>query len=623
MKKRIIAYLLTIVLASWLLISVVIGGYSRLKIKKILNQNKEDIFQQIETSLQEYDTLLFSIEKQMETGGEKAISAIINDLDIQSKEDHFSSMQLKNIAKRYGASEIYLINKEGYIYNTSFEPDMQLNLFSLGDDFKNYLKSMFGTGVFHHQRITISAKTGAVNKYIYFSPKSADYILEISISLDDYIDTNYVPEFRNLLLSSSYKKIIKNNLYLNELDIYAVTNISAWSFITSKVPQEDKNFIDSVFSENEIQIRKGATITIYKNLEMQKLLPDKKHFFKNFNQIAKVEYDFSIFHKYTNTLIMFSTVSTLFIIIIIFLVSSKFLNTYLIERIIRINKGLSIIREGNYNVDIQVLGNDEISTIAENINKMAGGLKERERFQKSISIAKEVQQLLLPKQNPEISGLDIAGQSIYCEETGGDYYDFLDIGLQNSKRIGIVVGDVSGHGIGSALFMAMARSLLHLRSTQPGTLSEIINDVNHQLAIDLEDSGQFMTLFYLIVDQQAQSIKWVRAGHEPGIVYDRCDDSFDELRGTGIPLGVDADFKYAEEKTRIKKNQVVIIGTDGIWEATDANGKMFGKEPIYRIIKANATHESREILKAIMEELKHFHKDTNLADDITLVVIKT
>ncbi|MDA9761737.1 hypothetical protein N9C84_01535 [Desulfobacterales bacterium] len=234
MKKRIIVFLLTIVLASWLLISVVIGGYSRLKIKKILNQNKEDIFQQIESSLQEYDTLLFSIEKQMETGGEKAISAIINDLDIQSKEDHFSSIQLKNIAKRYGASEIYLINKEGYIYNTSFEPDMQLNLFSLGDDFKNYLKSMFGTGVFHHQRITISAKTGAVNKYIYFSPKSADYILEISISLDDYIDTNYVPEFRNLLLSSSYKKIIKNNLYLNELDIYACTRHSSGQSIPEK-----------------------------------------------------------------------------------------------------------------------------------------------------------------------------------------------------------------------------------------------------------------------------------------------------------------------------------------------------------------------------------------------------
>ena len=100
MKKRIIVFLLTIVLASWLLISVVIGGYSRLKIKKILNQNKEDIFQQIETSLHEYDTLLFSIEKQMETGGEKAISAIINDLDILSEEDQFSSSQLKNIAKR-------------------------------------------------------------------------------------------------------------------------------------------------------------------------------------------------------------------------------------------------------------------------------------------------------------------------------------------------------------------------------------------------------------------------------------------------------------------------------------------------------------------------------------------
>ncbi len=288
-----------------------------------------------------------------------------------------------------------------------------------------------------------------------------------------------------------------------------------------------------------------------------------------------------------------------------------------------ITKVLKNIGHGNFDEKVKVTTRDEIGYTGDVINKMADGLKERERLQKSILIANEVQQLLLPKQNPKKSGLDIAGQSIYCEETGGDYYDFLDIGLQNSKRIGIVVGDVSGHGIGSALFMAMARSLLHLRSTQPGTLSEIINDVNRQLAIAVEDSGQFMTLFYLIVDQQAQSIKWVRAGHEPGIVYDRCDDSFDELRGIGIPIGVDADFKYTEEKTRLNENQVVIIGTDGIWEATDANGKMFGKEPIYRIIKANATHESREILKAIMEELKHFHKDTNLADDITLVIIKT
>jgi sigma-B regulation protein RsbU (phosphoserine phosphatase) len=288
-----------------------------------------------------------------------------------------------------------------------------------------------------------------------------------------------------------------------------------------------------------------------------------------------------------------------------------------------ITKVLKNIGRGNFDEKVKVTTRDEIGYTGDVINKMAEGLKERERLQKSISVANEVQQLLLPRQNPEISGLDIAGQSIYCEETGGDYYDFLDIGLQNSKRTGIVVGDVSGHGIGSALFMAMARSLLHLRSTQPGTLSEIMNDVNRQLAIDLEDSGQFMTLFYLIIDQQAQSIKWVRAGHDPAIVYDRCDDSFDELRGIGIPLGVDADFKYTEEKTRIKKNQVVIIGTDGIWEAKDANGKMFGKEPIYRIIKAKATHESREILNEIMEELKHFHQGNNLADDITLVVIKT
>ena len=112
-----------------------------------------------------------------------------------------------------------------------------------------------------------------------------------------------------------------------------------------------------------------------------------------------------------------------------------------------------------------------------------------------------MQQLLLPKGNPLIPGLDVAGKSTYCEETGGDYYDFLPMGPSETTKIGVVVGDVSGHRIGSALFMSMAHALFRFRSAQNGSLSQIVNDVNRELSNDLEDSGQFMTFFFLVIEQ--------------------------------------------------------------------------------------------------------------------------
>jgi sigma-B regulation protein RsbU (phosphoserine phosphatase) len=123
-----------------------------------------------------------------------------------------------------------------------------------------------------------------------------------------------------------------------------------------------------------------------------------------------------------------------------------------------------------------------------------------------------VQQNLLPKENPRIKGLDIAGKSIYCDETGGDYYDFIKLDGGRPANIAIVVGDVSGHGIPSALLMATARAFIRQRAYLPGGLSQIISDVNRQIVGDVEDSGQFMTLFYMTVDQDNRCLEWVRAG---------------------------------------------------------------------------------------------------------------
>ena len=254
---------------------------------------------------------------------------------------------------------------------------------------------------------------------------------------------------------------------------------------------------------------------------------------------------------------------------------------------------------------------------------MAALDKEHKRVRQYLSLAMEVQQNLLPKTNPQVVGLDIAGKSIYCDETGGDYYDFLEVGSPDEGKIGVVVGDVSDHGIPSALLMATARALIRQRCSAFGQIDQVVSDVNRQLAKDVKDSGRFMTLFYSEIERNNKTIRWVNAGHEPAMIFDPATDSFSELNGgNNLALGVFEDTDFKEAQQEIAPGQIIVIATDGIWEARNPNSVMFSKDRIHKIIRRNATKTANEIQNAILDALKRFQKDTKLEDDMTLVVIK-
>jgi len=254
---------------------------------------------------------------------------------------------------------------------------------------------------------------------------------------------------------------------------------------------------------------------------------------------------------------------------------------------------------------------------------MAALDKEHQRVRHSLSLAMEVQQNLLPKANPKIEGLDIAGKSIYCDETGGDYYDFLEVGNPEDGKIGIVVGDVSEHGIPSALLMATARALIRQRCSPFGKIDQVDAEVNQRLAADVKNSGRFMTLFYTEIERPNKLIRWVNAGHEPPIIFDPRTDTISHLNGdNNLALGVleDTQFKVAQQE--IAPGQIIVIATDGIWEACNPVGAMFGKDRFNDIIRRNASKTAADIQNAILGALKRFQKDAKLEDDMTLVVIK-
>ena len=254
---------------------------------------------------------------------------------------------------------------------------------------------------------------------------------------------------------------------------------------------------------------------------------------------------------------------------------------------------------------------------------MAALDKEHQRVRHSLSLAMEVQQNLLPKANPQIEGLEIAGKSIYCDETGGDYYDFLEVASPGEGKIGVVVGDVSDHGIPSALLMATARALIRQRCSAFGRIDQVVSDVNRQLAKDVKDSGRFMTLFYAEIERSHKTIRWVNAGHEPAMIFDPTADAFSDLNsGNNLALGVFEDTDFKEAQQEIATGQIIVIATDGIWEARDKEGEMFSKDRIRQIIRRNATKTANDIQNAILDSLKRFQKDVKLEDDMTLVVIK-
>lgn len=266
---------------------------------------------------------------------------------------------------------------------------------------------------------------------------------------------------------------------------------------------------------------------------------------------------------------------------------------------------------------------DEVGQLIQSFNEMVSQLDERIRLKEAMDLAMQVQQSLLPERPPRIDGLDLAGKSIYCDETGGDYYDFMSFTDWDSHRVGIAVGDVAGHGISAALFMTTARAILRCRIIREGSLSDVMNDVNRLLCLDTSRSGDFMSLFLALVETKTGTIRWVRAGHAPALLYDPSTDSFEELRGDGTVIGFDETYSFKEYKyTGWNGAKVMFLGTDGIWEQENAQGEMFGMDRLRAVIRHHCHESSQEILHAVTEALSAFRLARTQEDDVTAVVVK-
>ena len=287
---------------------------------------------------------------------------------------------------------------------------------------------------------------------------------------------------------------------------------------------------------------------------------------------------------------------------------------------------------GDYNAQVEIRTGDEFEQLGRVFNETGPKLRERAKMKRSLELAAAIQQSLLPGQAPSMENFEISGRCLYCDETGGDYYDFIDASrrspdgdpsVEASKRIGVVVGDVSGHGISAALLMAATRGMIRADADyHTDDLSGLLRSLNARLVAETVDD-RFVTLFYGLLDDDARTLAWASAGHEPAIWCHAASAQLEELPSTGMPLGIvaEATFEQAGPIT-LQPGDVLVAGTDGIHEAQNSQGEFFGRERFLEVIAANAGRSAEAICDAVIVAVTDFTGDAARTDDITLIVVK-
>lgn len=281
---------------------------------------------------------------------------------------------------------------------------------------------------------------------------------------------------------------------------------------------------------------------------------------------------------------------------------------------------LERVTRGDLSKLVPVATRDEFGAIAGHTNTMIHGLRHRIKLISALKLAEEVQQNLLPETPPAYPGLDLAGASQYCDETGGDYYDFLTL---PDGRVGVVVVDAADHGVGAALHMTTTRAFLLSGARSYRNPAVFLTEVNGFLTRDSRGTGRFATIFFLEIDVSGRRLQWVRAGHEPALFYDPGKDRFTELRGRGTALGaVDPPVIETYRHADWVPGAIILISTDGIREALDPGGTMYGLDRLKTVVRKKAGESAETLLKAVLADLEDFQAQAPQTDDYTLVVVK-
>ncbi len=237
-----------------------------------------------------------------------------------------------------------------------------------------------------------------------------------------------------------------------------------------------------------------------------------------------------------------------------------------------------------------------------------------------LSVGREIQLSLLPKTTPEIAGWQFAAMYEAARTVGGDFYDFCDL-PGSPPRLGVVIADVADKGVPAALFMAVSRTIIRsVAFTGRGPASALMRA--NQMILSDSQSDLFLSAIYMVLETGTGRVSFSNAGHNRPLLYRAGTRVLAELMQKGIILGAFEEITLQDDRLDLESGDVLVLYTDGVTDALNADGEEFGEQRLFDVVRASAGASAQEILWAITGALAGFIGDTEQADDVTCVVIK-
>ena len=247
---------------------------------------------------------------------------------------------------------------------------------------------------------------------------------------------------------------------------------------------------------------------------------------------------------------------------------------------------------------------------------------EKKRLDHDLEIARDIQRILLPSEAPVIPGYEISGLNIPARHVSGDYFDYLEV---DHTRFGVAIADVSGKGVPASIIMAICRSVLRSQATGNPSPADVLQKVNRQLYPDIKED-MFISMAYTILDHASGIVTLCRAGHDAPILFDHETRTATPVKPPGMVVGIDSGSVFdritGDFLLSLKRDDCLLLYTDGVTEALDANGDEFGPERMIECVRTSAPEGAPAIITRIIDELRAFVGAQPQNDDITLIAIR-
>jgi phosphoserine phosphatase RsbU/P len=247
---------------------------------------------------------------------------------------------------------------------------------------------------------------------------------------------------------------------------------------------------------------------------------------------------------------------------------------------------------------------------------------EKKRLDHDLEIARDIQRILLPAEAPAINGFQISGINVPARQVSGDYFDYIRV---DDERLGVAIADVSGKGVPASLIMAICRSVLRAEAARNPSPADVLRKVNRQLYPDIKED-MFISMAYLILDHQRDGVTLARAGHDAPLLYKGHLQTVTPVKSPGMVVGIDSgnvfDRLTVDFAVPLERDDCLVLYTDGVTEALNADGDEFGLDRMIQSVRVSATDGAQTIVKRIIEDVRSFTGSFPQNDDITVIAIR-